>query len=99
MAHRIKGAAATLGLVQIAAGAAIIEHKLRVPPGTTTAVASFEPELQAMQQAVIEIAATLPARPGSEPVSMGNSESRPAIANCPGGPTGRAAGAQRRRSH
>ena len=70
IAHRIKGAAATLGLVQIAAGAAIIEHKLRVPPGTTTAVASFEPELQAMQQAVIEIAATLPARPGSEPVPL-----------------------------
>ena len=68
--HRIKGAAATLGLVQIAAGAAIIEHKLRVPPGTTTAVASFEPELQAMQQAVIEIAATLPAGPSSEPVPL-----------------------------
>jgi two-component system sensor histidine kinase/response regulator len=70
IAHRIKGAAATLGLVQIAAGAALIEHKLRLPPGTTMAVASFEPELQAMQQAAIEIAATLPAGPGSEPVPL-----------------------------
>ena len=75
MAHRIKGTAATLGLVQIAAAAAHIEHKLRVPTGAPMAEASFEPELRSMQQAATDVAAALPAAPApaaeSEPVPLG----------------------------
>ena len=67
IAHRVKGAAATLGLVQIAAGAAHIEQQLREPPDAEIVAARFEPELQAMEQEAMEIAAALPAAPSPQP--------------------------------
>jgi two-component system sensor histidine kinase/response regulator len=60
IAHRMKGAAATLGLEQIAASAARIEHSMRLAQDTASAAAEFEPDLQAMRQAALEIAAVLP---------------------------------------
>jgi two-component system sensor histidine kinase/response regulator len=66
IAHRIKGAAATLGLVQIATHAARIEHSMRLPQGAASAAADFEPDLQAMQLAALEVAAALPGAAVSE---------------------------------
>jgi CheY-like chemotaxis protein/HPt (histidine-containing phosphotransfer) domain-containing protein len=70
ISHRIKGAAATLGLVQIAAHAARIEHGMRLPPDAVGATADFESDLQAMQLAVVEVADSLPDAAATEPEAL-----------------------------
>ncbi|MEI8157967.1 MAG: PAS domain S-box protein [Burkholderiales bacterium] len=67
IAHRIKGAAATLGLVQIATHAARIEHGMRLPQDVIGEVADFGLDLQAMQLAALEVAAVLPDVAEQEP--------------------------------
>ncbi len=66
IAHRIKGAAATLGLLQIASSAEHIEHCMRLPQGAVVVVADFEPDLQTMLDTAHALADLLPAAAAPE---------------------------------